>query len=204
MTLDRKKIQVVFFDFGGVLAEEGYREGLESIAKRNNLDPDVFFTTATDTIYECGYVTGKSDEQEYWQLMRDRTGITGTDRELTDEILSRFILRPAMLDTVRKMNASKFTTAILSDQTDWLDRLEARQPFFNLFDQVINSYHFGKTKRDASIFADAVNAYDISPSAALFIDDNPGNTERAERQGLATHLFVNEQNFLTTIAPLLD
>ena len=40
-----------------------------------------------------------------------------------------------------------FLTAILSDQTDWLDRLEARHHFFGHFDRVFNSYHLGKGKR---------------------------------------------------------
>ncbi|MBW1855013.1 MAG: hypothetical protein JRJ00_10100 [Deltaproteobacteria bacterium] len=32
-------IEVIFFDFGGVLAEEGFRKGLTSIAHLNGLDP---------------------------------------------------------------------------------------------------------------------------------------------------------------------
>jgi putative hydrolase of the HAD superfamily len=201
--MNMNSIQVVFFDFGGVLAEEGYRQGLQTIAMQNGLEPDSFFKTATDTIYECGYVIGRSTEQDYWNLMRARTGIKGSDQELTGEILSRFTLRPAMFDAVRKLNERNITTAILSDQTDWLDRLESQYRFFGLFDRVINSYHFGKTKRDDSIFTDAVSAYTIKPSAALFVDDNSGNTERAEGQGLVAHLFVDEENFFAALAPLL-
>ena len=36
-------IKTVIFDFGGVLAEEGFREGLLAIARENGLDPDAFF-----------------------------------------------------------------------------------------------------------------------------------------------------------------
>ncbi len=34
-------IKAVLFDFGGVLAEEGFREGLKSIGRKNGLDPEV-------------------------------------------------------------------------------------------------------------------------------------------------------------------
>jgi putative hydrolase of the HAD superfamily len=36
-------IKAVLFDFGGVLAEEGFREGLKAIGVKNGLDPDDFF-----------------------------------------------------------------------------------------------------------------------------------------------------------------
>ena len=36
------KIDVVLFDFGGVIAEEGFRKGLKVIAKANGLDEKGF------------------------------------------------------------------------------------------------------------------------------------------------------------------
>ena len=38
------KIKAVLFDFGGVLAEEGFRQGLMAIAGQYDLDPQAFFT----------------------------------------------------------------------------------------------------------------------------------------------------------------
>ena len=39
----RNMFKVVFFDFGGVLAEEGFCQGLLEIGKKNNGDPDALF-----------------------------------------------------------------------------------------------------------------------------------------------------------------
>ena len=52
-------IKVVFFDFGGVLAEEGFREGLLAIARHHGLDPQEFLKTAVDLTFNQGFVTGK-------------------------------------------------------------------------------------------------------------------------------------------------
>jgi putative hydrolase of the HAD superfamily len=41
-------INAVVFDFGGVLAEEGFMEGLKAIARKNGLNPDEFFKIAID------------------------------------------------------------------------------------------------------------------------------------------------------------
>ena len=44
------------------------------------LYPDEFFRQATEIIYDCGYVTGRSNEKEYWHLVRKLCGIKGSDR----------------------------------------------------------------------------------------------------------------------------
>lgn len=193
-------ITTILFDYGGVLAEEGFTQGLAAIAKENSLDPAPFFRTATEAIYACGYVTGKSTEQAYWQLLRSQTGITGEDQTLTEAILSRFILRPAMLAAVRSLRKQGLNPVILSDQTDWLDRLNARQPFFQEFSRVFNSFHLGKTKREPSLFSDVLTALKVQPGQALFVDDNQGHIARATALGLNTHLFQNESLFFTDLA----
>ena len=45
-------------------------------------------------------------------------------------------------------------TAILSDQTHWLDDLDRRHHFTAGFDRVYNSYHQGKGKRDQTLFTE--------------------------------------------------
>lgn len=193
-------LSTILCDFGGVLAEEGFTLGLSAIAKKNGLNQDQFFHAATEAIYACGYVTGKSSEHAYWQLLRSQTGITGDDQALTEAILSRFTLRPRMLAAVRALKDQGLNPAILSDQTDWLDRLNHRQPFFQEFSRVFNSYHLGKTKREPSLFTDVLAALKVEPGQTFFVDDNPGHIERAAALGLKTHLFQNEALFFTDLA----
>jgi hypothetical protein len=58
-------IKAIVFDFGGVLAEEGFREGLKAIGQKNGLNPDDFYAMASELVYQTGYVTGVSDEYEF-------------------------------------------------------------------------------------------------------------------------------------------
>lgn len=193
-------ITTVLFDYGGVLAEEGFAQGLAVIAEENGLDPAAFSHTATEAIYACGYLVGKSTEQAYWQLLRNQTGIGGEDRALTEAILSRFILRPRMITAIRSLRKQGLRPVILSDQTDWLERLNERQPFFPEFNRVFNSFHLGKTKREPSLFADVLATLTIEPGQALFVDDNQGHIERATALGLQTHLFQSEELFFADLA----
>jgi len=119
-------LRVVLFDFGGVLAEEGFREGLKAIAKRKGLDPEDFYKISADLVYQTGYITGGCDEHSYWNAVRKKTGVKGDDREFREEILKRFKLRREMTTVVRKIKSYGLLVAILSDQTNWLDELDQR------------------------------------------------------------------------------
>jgi putative hydrolase of the HAD superfamily len=188
-------IKAVVFDFGGVLAEEGFQQGLKAIGEKNGRDPDDFFTVASELVYQTGYVTGMSDEAGYWQAVREKTGIAGGDGELREEILKRFILRPEMLKAVEKLKSSGFITAILSDQTNWLDEINEKTPLFHYFDYIFNSYHLKKGKRDPSVFRDICLSMGLRPDEVLFVDDNIENIQRASGEGLKVIHFKDIDDF---------
>lgn len=187
--------QIFLFDYGGVLAEEGFTAGLKAIGVANDLDPDVFFHRVTEIIYACKYVIGQATAAEFWHLVRREFNIQGCDDELSSEILTRFILRPGMMEKVRAIKRQGIRVAILSDQTNWLDLLDQRDGFLAEFDPVINSYYLGSTKRDSATFIEALRTLDARPEEVLFVDDNQGHIERAAELGLQTHLFTNETVF---------
>ena len=191
-----EEIRVLLFDYGGVVAEEGFREGLKAIARRADLDPDAFFALAARAVYDSGYVTGCAGEADYWNLVRTLSGIRYLDNEVRREILERFTLRQWVLDLILDLRAHGYWVAMLSDQTDWLDELDRRDDFFQYFDEVFNSFHLGKGKQDPTVFADIARRLEVSPSAIVFIDDNPGNVERAQSQGLQTILYRDEDSLL--------
>ncbi|MCE5275931.1 MAG: HAD family phosphatase [Deltaproteobacteria bacterium] len=190
------KIKAVLFDFGGVLADEGFRKGLVHIAQVNGLDPDEFFEVTRELIYSTGYINGLCPEALFWDRLRMSTGIRGTDEGFREIILERFLIRDWMMDLVRRLKQNSLRVAILSDQTNWLDELDQRLCFSGLFEQVFNSYHLGKSKADPSLFATVLSLMGLKPGEALFVDDTPGNIERAQGAGLATILFSGRQQFL--------
>jgi putative hydrolase of the HAD superfamily len=190
-----RDIKAVLFDFGGVIAEEGFYEGLRAIGKQNRLDPQKFFSIAEALIHETGYVVGAVDEAQYWRAVRDRTGISGDNGALRQEILKRFAIRPGMVAHADRFRARGKIVAMLSDQTNWLDEINAQTGLFSHFDRVFNSFAQHKSKRDASVFVDACSTLGVVPEETLFIDDNPGHVQRARGQGLQTILFVSQEDF---------
>ena len=198
-----KKIRAVLFDFGGVIASEGFAAAMHALARRQGLDGDALLRTATDAVYDSGYVTGEGSEADFWALLRERSGLRGDDAELRREGLSRFRVRPGMIELVRGLRRSGLLVGILSDQTDWLDLLDAEQHFYREFDRVFNSYWLGKGKRDPSLFDDVVAMLGLKPEQVIFIDDNAGNVERARSRGLHGLLFRDEPTLRAELDRLL-
>jgi putative hydrolase of the HAD superfamily len=196
-------ITAVLFDFGGVLAEEGFYEGLLAIARKQGRVPGAFFKAVDALIYQTGYLVGAVDEAAFWNAVRAATGITGGDQELRQEIISRFILRPGMLSVVDKLRARGLVVAMLSDQTDWLEELDRGTGLFRHFERVFNSFRLRKSKRDESVFVDVCAALGVKTGETLFIDDNEGHIRRAESQGLRTIHFTGVDGFVKQLEILL-
>jgi putative hydrolase of the HAD superfamily len=190
-----KTLAAVLFDYGGVLAEEGFREGLFAIGRKNGLAPETFFSIVDDLIYESGYLIGRSDEAVFWDLVRKRIGITGSDSDLRNEILERFVLRPRMIASVDLLRSRGLIVALLSDQTNWLEKLDERTSLFSHFDRVFNSYRTHRSKREASVFGDVCTALGVKPEETLFVDDNIGHIRRAQGQGLQTIHFTSIEEY---------
>jgi len=202
-TGSKTTIRVVLFDYGGVLAEEGFREGLFTIARQQGLEPDAFYQAAQEGVYDTGFVSGTGTEADFWRYMRERFSLQGDDASLSTEILQRFVLRPRMVALVRALRRRGFLVGILSDQTVWLDQLDQSDRFYREFDRLYISYRLGKGKRDASLFDDVAADLGLSPDKLVFIDDNQGNMKRACSRGMNGIEFTSEKDCLVRLEALL-
>jgi putative hydrolase of the HAD superfamily len=200
----QKVIKAILFDFGGVIAEEGFWNGLRVIGMENGIDPDEFFRMVDALIYETGYLIGNTDEALFWNTVRSKTGIHGTDAELRNEILKRFVLRPGMIASVDLLRSKGLIVAMLSDQTNWLDLLDRQTELFHHFDTIFNSFRLHKSKRDASVFKDVCAALGVQTGETLFVDDNINHIERAQGQGLKTIHFTGIDEYKRQIRNLID
>lgn len=200
--LSYKIYKVVLFDFGGVIAEEGFKQGLEEIAKKVGLPAEEFFKQTADYIFDSGYALGKTSEATFWDGVRSMFSIQLSNEDMRAEILSRFLIRPWMLRLVDVLKNKGLNVSILSDQTQWLDELNEMEHFYLKFDEVFNSYHLGKGKQDHSIFGDVASKLNTDISQIIFIDDNQGNVQRAISQGMTAILYVSKEELLQSLSEL--
>ena len=108
------EIRAVLFDFGGVLAEEGFSNGFEALAMEQQLAVEDMTEDGMTVVYDSGYVLGKASGAEIWSLLRERTGVCGSDAEFRARMFDGFVMRPWILALVDRLKGRGF----LSDQTN--------------------------------------------------------------------------------------
>lgn len=197
-------ITAILFDFGGVLAEEGFRNGLQAMAIEQGLNTRTIVDEGMQAVYDSGFVTGTGNASDFWLLMRERTGLKGEDEALTRRIMDGFVVRPGMIQLVKALRKRGYLTGILSDQTHWLDELDENYHFSEAFTRIFNSYYLGKGKRDSSLFKDVAADLEIPPESILFVDDDGGNVMRAESIGMNAIQFLDEESFKTSLEKILS
>lgn len=197
------KVQAILFDFGGVLAEEGFVNGLRAMASEQQLAVDDMAAEGMAAVYDSGFVLGRGSEAGAWALLRERTGLSGNDAALSARIINGFSVRPWMLELVVELRQRGYMTGILSDQTDWLDQLDEKYHFYRLFDHVYNSYYMGKGKRDPTVFMDVASDLDIPINEILFIDDSQDNIDKAKSVGMQAIRYVDRFAFLQALKNIL-
>jgi len=197
-------ISTIIVDFGGVLAEDGFRTGLLAIAEQHGYDPQWFQRTAVEAIYQCGYVNGLCEEHVFWELLRKNTRHSMEDHSLRRFFITGYKLWPRMIEYVKKIKTLGYTIILLSDHTNWLDELDKKNAFFHLFDKVYNSYHIHQSKRDGKLFGFVLSDLGLSPENVLLIDDNTGNIRRAKSAGMNVYQFTDTDSFIRNVMPVLD
>lgn len=196
-------IKAVLLDYGGVIADEGFHNGLRGLAREQGIDAKKIMEVAHQGVYETGFVLGTGTEAAFWAYMREHVGLKGSDEDLTQRILNGFILRSWMMARVRHWRTQGLITGILSDQSPWLDILNERDHFYDDFDHVFNSYDLGKGKRDPTLFQDIAERLALAPGEILFVDDMQRNIEHAQSAGWQTIRYVNRSSFEDAIRKLV-
>ena len=202
--MTKLSISAVLLDYGGVIAEEGFRNELVAMAREQGLDAHMILQVAKRVVYESGFVLGWGTEAAFWATMRKDSGLSGVDAELTRRVLDAFVLRLWMIERVRQWRAQGYLTGILSDQMHWLDLLDERDHLFHHFDHVFNSYYLGKGKRDPTLFHDIAERLALAPDRILFVDDLQSNVERARDAGWKTIQYMDRASFEEAIELLLS
>ena len=197
------EVKTVLLDFGGVVAEEGFKKGLHAIAVDHGLDPNIVISTAFEINYDIGFVLGKVREDAFWRAMKKRFPFRGGERDLTEQILSRFTLRHWMLGMASDLKALGVKVGILSDQCHWLDELNQKHGFFKRFDYIFNSYHLHISKKDPEIFDLVSQRLHIGPANIQFVDDHEAHIVRARQKGLQAILYEDKTSFIQQLAGMV-
>ncbi|MBC7233287.1 MAG: HAD family phosphatase [Chloroflexi bacterium] len=181
----------IIFDFGGVFTKTRRRDQILHRCEDN-------LGLARGTLLELLFAgehwlavsTGKISAEQYWQAIGK--ALNGTvPAELEPFRYNPFAyeeLNQKMVALGRRLH-QRYTIALLSNATPYLEVLLARYGLGDVFDVVVNSARVGMRKPDAGIYQLTLDKMGMSAEQCLFVDDKERNTAVAEALGMKALVF---------------
>ncbi|MFH1414813.1 MAG: hypothetical protein ABIH89_01845 [Elusimicrobiota bacterium] len=184
-------IKLILFDFGGVIAPEGFQLGILKLSMEFGRPFEEMYRIAGyKAALESGYTAGKTGEDEYWKIV---AGALDLDKDLSSYnyvYLDNFQPRTEMIELFKKIHHT-YKLGIFSDQTNWIYDIDNMYPFMDHFDYKFISYDLGFTKHDDEFYRIPAVSTGIDPARILVIDDKQRVIDNCIKAGMNGYLFTS-------------
>jgi epoxide hydrolase-like predicted phosphatase len=197
--MHRTKINTIFFDWGGVIAndpgDDFLMQLLLDIGASEAQATEIFTTTMQD------FMRGKLSEQEYWDIVKNRYGLQVHDK-ISDEFTKwrGLTVNPDILAFVDKAKNNGIKVAILSNVIEPTYNAILNAGYYDRFDDVIASCKIGFAKPDIEIYQIALEKLNTTAEQAVFIDDKQSSLDPATKMGFITILAQNPQQIIESLS----
>lgn len=192
-------IRGVFFDLGGVVFDSPF-EAIDRFEVEQKVVPG----TVTETIRSGGR-SGPWGRLERGEISIDTFGaefetLIGVDgRRLLELIGSTMVVRPAMVQEIRRLGAAGFTLVAVTNNWSPMDVAELD----GLFDHVVESVKEGYHKPDVELFQIALDRAALPANQVVMLDDIGRNLKAAGGLGMATIKVGDPQEAIAELSDLL-
>lgn len=179
-------IKAVVFDFGGVVANEGFQEWIaKNIGSYKEIESD---------IAELEKKVNKGDllASAYDEELAKRSGKTPAN--VQREVLSGYMMRTDMIDIVLLLKKNNIKSAILSNfPKAWFDVLRNNFQLDAIFNPILISSEMHLIKPDKEIFEKMLAVISVKPEDVIFVDDKESNVIAADKVGIHGILFTSPE-----------
>jgi epoxide hydrolase-like predicted phosphatase len=198
-------ITTVLFDFAGVVTSSPW--GALAAAGGGDLEL-LIGTYEEDTDHpwhrvERGELAIADWAVEITALGKER----GVEVDFTplQALLGEMTIHEPIVDRVRQLRAEGYRVGLITNNVrEGSAAWRALLPVDELFEVIVDSSEVGMRKPNPAIYHHALELLGgIEPSAAVFLDDSPGNVEGARRAGLAGILVEDVDEALAELDELL-
>ena len=194
---------IVVFDLGKVLVDFDYSIAGRRIAARANISAGAVqkFLDHSPLLYRLE--TGLMSRQEFFEVVRERTGFKGGSEEFCEFFADIFTEMSAMTALQARLRDKGFPTYIFSNTNDLaIEHIRRAFPFFDNFDGYILSYEVGAMKPAAKIYEELEKLSGKSGAEVLYLDDRQENIDAGAARGWQTILQTDPEKSRTAIEKL--
>jgi len=188
----------VIFDLDGVFRQWN-DERLDEVERSFGLEPKTILNVAFSAELGRPAMTGALTYREWMDEIRIRVTAEHGDGcvgalDLWEANVG--LVDDDMVDLLRSVRSST-TVALLSNGTTRLRRDLHVLDLLDEFDVIFNTAEIGYAKPDPEIFLHVLDALEVTPIQAVFIDDLADNVDGAEQVGITAHRHVHREGTAT-------
>lgn len=201
--LNSGPVKMVMFDYGGVIAPEGFQLGILKMAQKFDISFEEMYEIAGNKAgRHSGYTAGKVGEDVYWKKI---AALLDVDKDLSfcrEFFLDNFQPRSDMLELIRNLSKN-YKLGLFSDQTNWIYELNKKYDFMRFFNYLCISFDKGLTKHDDGFYLLPPKEMALEPGEILLIDDKPRVIHKAATHAMKAELFTTVarcRNFFRDVA----
>lgn len=195
-------IDTVFFDWGGVIADDPGDDFLKNILRDYGATEEQIIEIGGRYMYK--FMRGHMSEQEYWKALTEEYNLAIPDDIATVFTAWRGIeTNPDVIRLIKDVKVSGRKVALLSNVIAPTYSILQNSDSYTPFDVVIASCAEGYAKPDAEIYHLSLERAGTSAERSLFIDDKQHNLDAANLLGFSTILAQTPEQFITEARNLL-
>ena len=190
--MEKKKIDTVVFDIGGVLVELGSFRFLEKKGFTGEKANRVMYATMRSKDWVQMDLNNIPVEEILERFIRNDPGMEAEIRYMFEDLNGIVERRESSLPWLRRIKESGRRILYLSNFSHKIMRECADALYFlPEMDGGLFSCDFHMVKPDPDFFRLLIEKYQLDPSRCVFIDDIETNLEGARAVGMHTILFEN-------------
>lgn len=194
-------IKAICFDLDGVyFTSKGKNSFHDALTNEYGVQKEVVDELMFRSSEMAQLVRGQITPKDFWNKVREKTGITATDDELTARWVRDYEVNQNVKDVVLKAKEKGYKTCVCTNNN--AIRLPVLSDTFNLagvFDVIVSSHEVGQTKPHREIFEELLKRLNILPEELVYSDDNPDRLEGAATIGIRTFVFKDFSQFMADL-----
>ncbi len=194
-------IKAICFDLDGVyFTPQGKQSFHRSLSEEFGAEQSVVDEIMKQSVAMKKLATGEIQPSEFFNYVRDKTGITAGDGELTARWIRDYEIDVDVQKAVRSAKDQGFITCVCTNNNAArLPALEKKFNFYKDFDVIVSSHEVGYTKPSKEIFETLLKKTGVNANELVYSDDNPDRLQGAKDLGITVFVYESFEQFLNEL-----
>ncbi|NCF75259.1 MAG: HAD-IA family hydrolase [Xanthomonadaceae bacterium] len=183
-------IKAIFFDVGGVIIEEKFKQAIIQYEKEFNIPRGVFYKIVHNHQGWRDFTLGKISEKKYLKLCKKNSSEYIFNEKRYIKLVEEFMEPKAeVVDYIKFLSKNYVIGVISNNPKEWFDRFIVKAKLENIIKIKAVSGYVHIRKPDKKIFQIALKQANANPQESIYIDDRGDRIDGAKKLGINIIIF---------------